>query len=69
MIDDKYILLVTLSKEFELMPLGYEFNYYHLVVEAEGSKDDKRYGIWANGILSETPSKNQFLEAHYEMIE
>jgi hypothetical protein len=69
-IDDKFILLSGVSKDFIILPEGYEFNYYHLVVEAEGPEDnDKRYGIWANGILSETPSKKQFLEAHYEMIE
>ena len=71
-IDDKFILLAGVSKDFIILPEGYEFNYYHLVLEEEcyeGSKDDKRYGIWANGILSEIPSKKQFLEAHYEMIE
>jgi hypothetical protein len=68
-IDDKFILLAGVSKDFIILPEGYEFNYYHLVLEEEGHEDDKRYGIWANGILTETPSKKKFLEAHYEMIE
>ena len=46
------------------MGQGFEFTYYHLTVESDGD-ENKRYGIWANGILSETPSKKQFLNHKY----
>jgi hypothetical protein len=41
------------------------YTYYHLVPENNGD-DNQRFGIWANGILSETPSKNQFLMHQYQ---
>jgi hypothetical protein len=34
--------------------------YNHFLLENNGNNNE-RYGIWANGILSETPSKNFFM--------
>ena len=60
-IDDKYFLLSAVSKEFTQLKDTNEYTYYHLVLENNGNNDE-RFGIWANGILSETISKNQFSE-------
>jgi hypothetical protein len=40
------------------------YTYYHFVLE-NNSNDDERFGIWANGILSETICKNLFLRKHF----
>jgi len=67
-IDDKFILLSAVSDQFIQLTDNDIYTYYHLVPENDGD-DNKRFGIWANGILSETPSKNQFLmHKHYEEI-
>jgi hypothetical protein len=58
-IDDKFFLLCSLSKDFIQLTDRDEYTYYHLVLENNGNNDE-RFGIWANGILTETISKNQF---------
>jgi len=64
-IDDKFILLSAASDDFVKLTDTDIYTYYHLVPENDGD-DNQRFGIWANGILSETPSKNQFLAHEYE---
>ena len=64
-IDDKFFLLCSLSKDFTQLTDTDEYTYYHLVLENNGNNDE-RFGIWANGVLSETISKKQFNE--YEQI-
>jgi hypothetical protein len=58
-IDDKYLLLSCVSKDFKKLENNNLYNYYHFVLENSGN--DERYGVWANGILTETPSKNFFI--------
>jgi hypothetical protein len=58
-IDDKYLLLSCVSKDFKKLENNNLYNYYHFVLENSGN--DERYGVWANGILTETPSKNFFM--------
>ena len=60
-IDGKYFLLSAVSKDFIQLTDTNEYTYYHLVLENNGDNDE-RFGIWANGILTETISKNQFTE-------
>jgi hypothetical protein len=60
-IDDKFLLLCSLSKDFIQLTDTNEYTYYHLCLENNGNNDE-RFGIWANGILTETISKNQFTE-------
>jgi len=43
------------------------YTYYHFILENDGD-NDKRYGVWANGILTETPSKNQFTNHKYTLL-
>ena len=58
-IDDKKLLLAGLSDDFSKLTDTNQYTYYHFTLEAED--ETTRYGIYANGILSETPSKKQFL--------
>ena len=59
MIDDKYLLLSSVSKDFIKIE-GHElFIYYHFILENNGDEYE-RFGVWANGVLSETPTKNNF---------
>lgn len=66
-IDDKYLLVASLSKHFIKIENNNLYTYYHFILENNGN-NDKRYGVWANGILTETPSKNQFLEHKYTLL-
>jgi hypothetical protein len=67
MIDDKYLLLSAVSKQFIKLENTNLYSYYHFILENDGD-NDKRYGIWANGILTETPSKNQFTNHKYTLL-
>ena len=66
-IDNKYLLLSYISNDFEEMEQGYRFTYYHFVLENSGD-NDQRFGVWANGVLVETTSKNLFLNSSYILI-
>lgn len=63
-IDDKILMIAPVSEEFEKITDRSVYIYYHFVVENDGD-DDRRYGVYANGFLTETPSKNQFLLHKY----
>jgi hypothetical protein len=58
--DDKYLLLASASDHFVQLTDNKKYNYYHLTLENNGD-GNQRFGIWANGILTETPSKNYLL--------
>ena len=66
-IDDKYLLVASLSKQFIKIENNNLYTYYHFILENNGN-NDKRYGVWANGILTETPSKKQFMEHKYTLL-
>jgi hypothetical protein len=67
MIDDKYLLLSAVSKEFLKLENTNVYTYYHFILENNGN-DDERFGVWANGILTETPSKKQFTNHKYTLL-
>ena len=60
-IDEKYLLLAGISDKFERVEGDDIYTYYHFCVENDGN-DETRYGIWANGVLVETPCKKDILE-------
>ena len=66
-IDDKYLLLSAISKDFKKIDNTNLYTYYHFVLENNGN-DDERFGVWANGILTETTSKNDFTNHKYVLI-
>jgi sugar lactone lactonase YvrE len=57
-IEDKYLLLACVSTDFTKVETTEEFTYYHFVLESDNY--DEHFGVWANGILSESTSKNSF---------
>jgi len=61
LIDGKYMVLSAVSKQFVKVTDKNEYTYYHIVLEDDGD-DNRRYGIWANGILSESQSRSAFLK-------
>ena len=67
MIDDKYLLLSSVSKQFIKLENTNLYTYYHFILENDGDNDN-RYGVWANGILTETPSKKKFTNHKYTLL-
>jgi hypothetical protein len=63
MIDDKYILLSCLSNKFVKVEESKMFTYYHFSLENNGNNDE-RYGVWANGLLVENQSVNQWISVY-----
>jgi hypothetical protein len=60
-IDDKYLLLTAMLKDAIKLENTNLYTYYNFILENNGD-DNERFGIWANGILTETPPKNMFIK-------
>jgi len=54
-IDNKRLLLSSVSDQFTPMQDNETYTYYHLLLE-NNDDDEERFGIYANGILTETPN-------------
>lgn len=67
MIDDKYLLLSAVSKDFVKLENTNLYTYYHFCLE-NNKNDNERFGVWANGILTETPSKAQFNNHKFTLL-
>jgi hypothetical protein len=61
-IDDKYLLLTGVSKDFQKILDDEIYIYYHFILENNDNMEE-RFGVWANGLLSETHSKQFFINA------
>ena len=57
-IDDKYLLMALANEKFERCDNSDINEIYQIVLEHE--RENGRYGVWANGILSETMSLHTF---------
>ena len=55
-VDNKYLLMAGISDKFEQIQGNEVFKYYHFSLENDGNPDN-RYGVFANGVLVETPSE------------
>jgi hypothetical protein len=66
-IDDKTLLLSWVSDKFDAVNDNKNYTYYHLVLEHDND-ENKRYGIWANGILTESQSEKHFLAKPYDLL-
>jgi len=55
-VDNKYLLMAGISDKFEQIQGDKIFKYYHFSLENDGNPDN-RYGVFANGVLVETPSE------------
>ena len=60
-IEDKYFVLAAVSEQFIKILDNNKYSYYHFCVENDGD-DTERFGVWANGILTEIPSKDFLLQ-------
>ena len=62
-IEDKFILLACDSELFEKINIVQKYILYHLVLESESH--DSHFGIYAEGILSESTSKEYFISCNF----
>jgi hypothetical protein len=60
-LDDKQLLLAAASDKFTALENNNEYIFYNFCLEND-SNDAARYGVWANGVLVETPSKQYLKE-------
>ena len=65
-LDGYYMMLAAASKSFVKLDNYDSYTYYHLVLES--ADEDRRYGIWRNGVLTETQSRHDFLLNTYEKM-
>jgi sugar lactone lactonase YvrE len=65
-IDDKFLLLSCNDNDFTRIEDENEYTYYHLVLENDDINSN--FGIWVNGILSETICEAFFLKHHFELL-
>jgi hypothetical protein len=63
-IDDKFLSFAENDKRCVKMENAERYTYYNLCLENNGNKD-QRYGVYANGMLCETPSEKQFNDHQY----
>lgn len=56
-IDDKFLLLAGKSTLFNQIQGDNLFDIYHLCLEGDTPEHDRRFGIWANGVLTESTYK------------
>jgi hypothetical protein len=61
MVDDKFILVAGESSDFDIVEGEDVYTYYNFVLENDNDID-ARYGVWANGVLTETPSEQIHLD-------
>ena len=59
-IDNMYLQRAAFCKEFIQLTDKQEYTYYHLSLKS--NDENRRYGIWANGILSESTFKSDMLK-------
>lgn len=64
MIDGKYMCMACVSQLFEPIIDRNQYTYYHLVLETHGDSSS-HYGIWANGVLSESISSENCQNFRY----
>jgi hypothetical protein len=63
-IDNKTLLLAAASKKFNKIQNNNVFTFYHFYLENDGI-NKRRFGVWANGVLVDTPSKLEYVKHRY----
>ena len=63
-IDDKVLLITMFNEDFDIIEDSETYTYYHLVLEKEKDKIDRRYGIYVNGggVIAATSYKADFVK-------
>ena len=59
-VEDKFLLFAAVSPDFVKLENNDLYTYYHFSLESED--DDERFGIWANGVLTESTPISNFLK-------
>ena len=62
-IDDKYLLLASVCDKFVQIKNKNVYKYYNFSLFSENK--NQRFGIYANGVLCETPSSNQMNKTNF----
>jgi hypothetical protein len=57
MIDGLISIIAAKCDTFEKVEDIKRYKYWHFSLETDGD-NDRRFGVWANGLLVETPSNN-----------
>lgn len=65
-IEDKHLLLSAVSANFVKLTDINTYTYYHFILENDD--DTQRYGVWANGILTETMNKTNFMKQSFILL-
>lgn len=60
-IDDKFMLNAWVSEKTEPVLTKDFFTIYHIVLEHD-EDENKKYGIWANGVLTESQCEKHFIK-------
>jgi hypothetical protein len=66
-IDDKFMLNAWVSEKAEPVLVAEFFTIYHVVLEHDDD-EDKKYGIWANGVLAESQCEKHFLKGTHKLL-
>jgi len=61
MVNGKHLLLACVSNDFKKVKNTNIHTYYHFILENDGDDNNDRYGVYANGVLVETPAKSFFV--------
>jgi hypothetical protein len=63
-IDDKILLPTMFNEDFDIIDDNNTYTYYHLVLEKEKDKIDRRYGVYVNGgaVIAATSYKSDFMK-------
>jgi hypothetical protein len=65
-IDDKYLLLSCTSPDFKKIEDNNIYTYYHFTLE--DADENKQYGVYANGILTESQSRKDFISHKFRLV-
>jgi hypothetical protein len=66
-IEDKHLLLAAASSDFVKLTDVNKYTYYHFILENDGN-DNMQFGVWANGVLTETIHKNSFMNQSFILL-
>jgi photosystem II stability/assembly factor-like uncharacterized protein len=67
-IDEKLFLLAAFNESFVQLKDSNVYTYYQLALDNEGDVN-RRFGVWANGVLVETPCEEQFHKIKWDKID
>jgi hypothetical protein len=65
-LDSKYLCMASVSDLFAPIDDTNKYTYYHLMLEDDGDSQ-RHYGIWANGVLTESISHENCCECKYQL--